>query len=76
MSYRHHQPYYGSQYFPDNFPTYHGDFYGQHLYHDYYGTTPYYNPQHWQGFMPPGKKNSFILMFIKSSCVIKKQHSA
>lgn len=54
MPYRHHQPYYGSQYFHENFPTYHGEFYGQPMYNDYYGMSPYYAPQQWQGFIPPG----------------------
>ncbi|KAJ8918340.1 hypothetical protein NQ315_008033 [Exocentrus adspersus] len=48
MQYRHHQPYYGSQYYHEPLPPYHGEFYGHHVYHDYYGNTPYYPPQHWQ----------------------------
>ncbi|EFA03873.2 hypothetical protein TcasGA2_TC013996 [Tribolium castaneum] len=43
MQYRHHQPYYGSHYYEPM--PYHGDFYGQQLYQDYYGTTPYYHQQ-------------------------------
>ncbi|XP_044267582.1 uncharacterized protein LOC123013234 isoform X2 [Tribolium madens] len=43
MQYRHHQPYYGSHYYEPM--PYHGDFYGQQVYQDYYGTTPYYHQQ-------------------------------
>lgn len=46
MQYRHHQTYYGTQYY-EPLPQYHGEFYGQQMYPDYYGNTPYY-PQHWQ----------------------------
>lgn len=43
MQYRHHQPYYGSHYYEPM--PYHGDFYGQQVYQEYYGNTSYY--QQW-----------------------------
>lgn len=45
MQYRHHQPYYGSQYY-DPLPAYHGDYYSQQMYQEYYGNS--YYPQQWQ----------------------------
>jgi hypothetical protein len=68
MQYRHHQPYYGSHCY-DPLPAYHGDFYGQQAYQEYYGNPPYY-PQQWPCAASfPGTTAVIVVVFSSPACI-------